>query len=79
MTFGEGLKKALYVAVGAIAVGVETIAEAADTLAEKGEDVVEKGKIMVKEACAKRKFPDDEEPACVVEEDNGDNAPIENA
>ena len=78
MTIGEGLKKALYLTVGAVAVGVESIADAADTLAEKGSSVVKKGKEMYCEARDKRRFKDDEDPAVIIEEDNGENAPVPN-
>ncbi len=77
MTIGEGLKKAMYLTVGAIAVGVETIADAADDLLVKGNEVVEKGKAMYREARDKRRFHDEDEPAVVIEEDNGENAPVE--
>ncbi len=76
MTIGEGLKKALYITVGAIALGVESLADAADSLAEKGSLAVEKGKEMYKEARDKRKFRDEDEPAVLIEEDDGENAPV---
>lgn len=79
MTIGEGLKKALYITVGAIAIGVESLADAADSLAEKGSLAVEKGKEMYKEARDKRRFRDEDEPAVVIEEDDGGNAPVPNA
>ena len=78
MTFGEGLVKALYVSVGAIAVGVEALADVADKLAVKGEEVVAKGKEMFNEIKASRQVSDEEDPAVVIEEDNGENAPIPN-
>lgn len=79
MTIGEGLKKALYFSVGAIAVGVEAIADAADTLTEKGEEVVTKGKTMVKEVIAKRKTAEDAEADVVITDDEtpADGDPVE--
>ena len=79
MTIGEGLTKALYLTVGAVATGVESLAVIADSLTEKGADAVKKGKEMYKDALEKRKFKDSEEPAVIIEEDDGDNAPIPNA
>ncbi len=70
MTIGEGLKKALYFSVGAIAVGVEAIADAADSLTEKGEEVVTKGKAMVKDAIAKRKSAQNADADIVIEADD---------
>ena len=78
MTIGEGLKKALYITVGAIALGVESLADAADSLAEKGASAVEKGKEMYKEARESKKIHDEDEPAVVIEEDDGENAPVPN-
>ena len=78
MTIGEGLTKALYLTVGAVATGVESLAVVADSLTEKGADVVKKGKEIYKEALAKRSFKDSDEPAVVIEEDNGENAPLPN-
>lgn len=63
MTLGEGLVKALYFSVGAIAVGVEAVAGAADDLIAKGSDVVTQGKSMVKDAIAKAKKSDNAAPA----------------
>ena len=79
MTFTEGLKKALYITVGAVATGIDSLGTIADTLAKKGSAAVKKGKEMYKEAREQRKFRDDEDPAVVVEEDNGENAPVEGA
>ena len=79
MTIGEGLTKALYLTVGAVATGVESLAVIADSLTEKGADVVRKGKDMYKEALEKRRIKDEEDPAVIIEEDNGENAPIPNA
>ena len=76
MTIGEGVVKARYFSVGAVALGVEAIADAADTLTEKGEEVVTKGKAMVKEAIAKAKKTDEAE-ADIVVEDDGDADPVE--
>ena len=76
MTIGEGLKKALYLTVGAIAIGVEALADATDSLVEKGSVAVEKGKEMYKEARDKRRFRDEDEPKVTIEEDNGGNAPV---
>ena len=79
MTFSEGLKKALYITVGAVATGIDSLGELAGSLAKKGSEVVKKGKEMYNEAREERKFRDEEEPAVVVEEDNGENAPVEGA
>ncbi len=77
MSFKEGLTKALYISVGAIAIGAEALGEALDNCAVKGGQVVEKGKVMFKEYCDSRKAAADaEEPAVVVEEDTGDNEPV---
>ncbi len=78
MTIGEGLKKALYFSVGAIAVGVEAIADAADSLTEKGEEVVTKGKTMVKEAIAKRKTAKEADADIIIDDIATDDAdPVE--
>ncbi len=79
MTIGEGICKVLYAGVGVIAIGVETVAGAFDGWAEKGKTVVEEGKAMVKNAIEKCKVSDADAPAVTVEEDNGENAPVENA
>ena len=76
MSFKEGLTKALYISVGAIAVGAEVLGEAIDNFAVKGGEVVEKGKVMFKEYCDSRKPAAEEEPAVVIEEDTGDNEPV---
>ena len=78
MTIGQGLKQALYITVGAIATGVDALADMADTLSKKGASAVKKGKEMYKEAVEKRKLHDEDEPAVVIEEDNGENAPVPN-
>ncbi|MBP3437666.1 MAG: hypothetical protein J6K61_07175 [Clostridia bacterium] len=79
MTIGEGICKVLYASVGIVAIGVETVADKFDGWAEKGKTVVEDGKKMVKDAIKKCKICDTEEPAVIIEEDNGENAPVENA
>ena len=76
MSFKEGLTKALYISVGAIAVGAEVLGEALDSFSAKGGEVVEKGKTMFKEYCDARKAVTEEEPAVVIEEDTGDNEPV---
>lgn len=55
MTFSEGLKTALYFAIGAVATGVEAIADASDDLIKKGEDVVAKGKDTFSDLCGAEK------------------------
>ncbi len=77
MCFKDGLTKALYISVGAVAVGVEILGEALDVYAEKGTKVVEQGKTMFKEYCEARKAAAAiDDPAVTVEEDTGDNAPV---
>ena len=76
MCFKDGLTKALYISVGAVAVGVEILGEALDVYTEKGSQVVEQGKTMFKEYCEARKAAVIEEPDVTVEEDTGDNAPV---
>jgi polyhydroxyalkanoate synthesis regulator phasin len=78
MTFSEGFKKAVYITVGAVATGIESLGTLADSLAKKGSAAVKKGKKMYQEAREEKKTREDkEEPAVVVEEDNGENAPVE--
>lgn len=71
-TLKDTLKNAFYLSVGAVAYSIEAVADAATVLIAKGEETVEKGKVIFSEFREKNSFPDDEEPAVVIEE-----APIE--
>lgn len=69
MAIRNDLKQVLYFAVGALATGVEVIADTAEILVKKGAETVKQGKEVFNDFCQKCSFPDDEEPAVVIEED----------
>lgn len=64
-------KNVLYFTVGAVATGMETLSAAADILIDKGADVVARGKEALHALCVETFFPDNGDPAVIIEEDAG--------
>lgn len=79
MAIRDTLKTAAYFTIGAVAIGIETVADAADMIIAKGEKIVTNGKEVFRATIAARTVAEEDVPATVIEEDTGDNAPVEMA
>ena len=77
MAIRDTLRTAAYFTIGAVAIGLEAVADASDMIIAKGERIVETGKDVFRATLASRAASEDEIPAPVIEEDTGDNAPVE--